>query len=84
MKHFFGAVILSALIGTACSEDSNRTDRIVVLDSWWSLDHAKTSCEQATQWYRGSLTISSNWDAMRSRHAGKHAQGGRVRLVDGA
>lgn len=54
IKQLFGAVILSALIGTACSEDSNRTDRIVVLDSWWSLDYAKNSCEQATQWYRGS------------------------------
>ena len=54
MRQLFGAVVLSALIGTACSEDSNRTDRIVVLDSWWSLDYAKNSCEQATQWYRGS------------------------------
>jgi hypothetical protein len=54
IKQLFGAVILSALIGTACSEDSNRTDRILVLDSWWSLDYAKNSCEQATQWYRGS------------------------------
>lgn len=50
MKHLFGAIILSALIVTACSEDSNRTDRIVVLDSWWSLDYAKQSCQQATQW----------------------------------
>jgi hypothetical protein len=54
MRQLFGAVVLSALIGTACSEDSNRTDRIVVLDSWWSLDYAKNSCEQATEWYRGS------------------------------
>ena len=50
----FGAVVLSALIGTACSEDSNRTDRIVVLDSWWSLNYGKTSCWQAAEWYRGS------------------------------
>jgi hypothetical protein len=52
IKQIFGAVILSALFGTACSEDSNRTDRIVVLDSWWSLDYAKGGCKQATQWYR--------------------------------
>ncbi len=58
MKHLFGVIILSALIGTAaCSEDSNRTDRIVVLDSWWSLDFAKNSCQQATEWYRRESEI---------------------------
>jgi hypothetical protein len=42
MKQLFGAV-LSALTGKACSEDSNRTDRTVVLDSWWwSVDYAKS------------------------------------------
>lgn len=55
MKQLFGAVaLLSALTGKAWAENSNRTDRIVVLDSWWSLDYAKNSCEQATEWYRGS------------------------------
>jgi hypothetical protein len=51
-QQLFGAVILSASLATACSEDSNRTDRIVVLDSWWSLDYAKNICQSATLWYR--------------------------------
>jgi hypothetical protein len=47
INQLVGAAILSALIVTGCSEDSNRTDRIVVLDSWWSLDYAKNSCLNA-------------------------------------
>ncbi|MGI8569214.1 MAG: hypothetical protein ACR2KT_09205 [Methylocella sp.] len=52
MKHLFGAMILSALIGTASAEDSNRTDSIVFIDAWWSLDYAKNSCWQVTQWHQ--------------------------------
>jgi hypothetical protein len=78
MKQLFGALVLSALIRTACSEDSNRTDRIVVLDSWWSLDYAKNSCEQATQWRKPRRYQATG---MRCGHGmpGKHAQGERLR-----
>jgi hypothetical protein len=76
MKHLIGVMILSALIGTAArSEDSNRTDRIVVLDSWWSLDYAKNSCQQATEWYRGSRDDIKQLGC----DAVKHAQGKRLR-----
>ena len=59
MKQLFGAIILSALIVTGCAKDSNPTDRVLELDSWWSLDYAKQSCQQATQWLQQNRDLIS-------------------------